>query len=982
MTPAERAIQAFARTAAAAEPAAGLDVAWRDLLFDGDALRDPSEPSQALLATTAGLWEGLRAHYETIPERARRRWLEETLGIAALPMVPDEVVAVATAEPGAVPAVLPSGTELRAAKAEGVPERTYVTTDALTVLGATFAGVHGYVSEDADDWAHFSGDVATPFVPFAGHAAEHRIDFVTDEIAFPSGEASVTLRLAGAPAKALQGAQWTYSTADGVAPVASAVASGEFVSLKLNAPCVPCDLDGEPRTFLRVTIPGDLMTQSRYDLRFDKVEVAVRRQGVVPEAAFHNDGVLDLTKEAKPFGPVPRRGDAFYLRCDEAFSRPLTSLRIDVRRTDEAPATVTTPTTPAHDPVLDVDGLVRAAIRVVLQAQGLTGAPADAMTNLLDDPILTTVHGIIGESPRMSVVYDAADSITEAVVTSTVRAIVGDPPPAILGSVPAATHEHARRTTRGLVEEPIRASVRAFIGTRPEAAESTERRPMAPCVLAWEQYRATGWESIGTPYADLDLVRGYTPPSRRTEVAATPGWYARLRIVTGDFGWSYYLQGIARFAAAAAGPGDPDANDLIPPEPPAVTGVTITYTTSFTSVHDVRTRNEPATGGPYKADVRPFFQPVREEGERAGAVTFGFSLPASLRGSTLAWYALVAQAPACASAGQDHDARWEYWSEAGAWVEIDALDGSRGLRQSGLVRFVTPRDWAEGCDDVGAKTARWLRLRTTTTTLVGDLLGVHVDAMTARYRPLPGVVNDLAPLTPLVPQQLKGLRVPVAGIKVTNPAAGTPGRSAEDQERYRLRAGSVVRHRNRAIQAWDYETLVTAEFPEVAVVRCLPHADADGCVERGSVGLVVLPRTGDRMPKPTVALADRIAASLRPRMPVHARPVVLCPEYVPIRFRAVVVLRRGVAAAEARVRILAAVERHLHPLSGVEGAPFGQSLYPSSLLAFLEGLDDVDHVTSFGLLSPDTTGDVVPVDACRGLIASGGDHDLALEEQL
>jgi hypothetical protein len=133
-----------------------------------------------------------------------------------------------------------------------------------------------------------------------------------------------------------------------------------------------------------------------------------------------------------------------------------------------------------------------------------------------------------------------------------------------------------------------------------------------------------------------------------------------------------------------------------------------------------------------------------------------------------------------------------------------------------------------------------------------------------------------------------------------------------------------------------------------------------------------------------VTLADRIASALAPQLPVHARVVVLCPEYVAVRIEAEIVLARGVAAAEARLLLHAAVDGYLHPLAGVRGgaAPFGRALYASAVVAFLEGRPEVDHVESFRLLLPVAGADRVPVDACRGLIASAGDHALVLQEQL
>lgn len=66
-------------------------------------------------------------------------------------------------------------------------------------------------------------------------------------------------------------------------------------------------------------------------LRFTEVQVAVTaRAGVAPDAAFANDGRVDLAKEFEPFLATARAGDAFFVRSDEAFAKSLATLSITV----------------------------------------------------------------------------------------------------------------------------------------------------------------------------------------------------------------------------------------------------------------------------------------------------------------------------------------------------------------------------------------------------------------------------------------------------------------------------------------------------------------------------------------------------------------------------------------------------------------------------------------------------------------------------
>ncbi len=461
----------------------------------------------------------------------------------------------------------------------------------------------------------------------------------------------------------------------------------------------------------------------------------------------------------------------------------------------------------------------------------------------------------------------------------------------------------------------------------------------------------------------------------------------------GDFGWTGYQARIANFAAEAAKTnGSPKASDLLPPEPPVVSKVTLEYTTQASPVAELRARNG-WSSGTLAAGDRMFGLPLDRDGvtDAAGTIAVGLELPSTALGSTVSLYVDIAPAAACTTSDAIPIVTWEYWSATGSrWSALDTVDGTMGLRQAGLLRFVAPADWGVGCRDVSAADGRWIRARTNLPDRLGTIRAIVPDAVTAEYRSqLVDPANDPTPATPLAARELKGLTVPIDGIKkFTNPLPGTVGRGPEPNATYVERAADWTRHRNRAVQAWDYEALVTTEFPEVATVRCLPHTGADDEVRPGVVGLVIVPYSDEPQPYPSVTLAERVLAALRGRLPVHARPVVLCPIYVEVSVEATALLRPGFSASESKRTLGAAIDAYLHP--GAK-APFGRDLFASTMVRFLESRPEVDHVTAFALKAepcPDASAGIdgrverVCVDPCRGLVASSGQHALTLAEQL
>ncbi|HSP73710.1 MAG TPA: hypothetical protein VLN26_15135, partial [Gaiellaceae bacterium] len=321
-------------------------------LLDGD----PTEPSQALLAGLAGVHAGLVEHLDALATRARAALMEQRLGIERLPVVPDRLVVVVDGDPKRTPVVLPKGSLLKAGKT-AFGERLYETAETLTVLAAPVLGAHAHRRfPGAADVAARRTPADAPFPAFAdatAPAAVHELYLASDLLVFGPGRHELTLTLSGvrvngvapalAPVAAVVGAlDWRISTAAGEAAVdvTSAAPSGDGVRLQLAfaGATGPLSLGGVPRTYLRAGFPAGAATgfsrETALGLGFGAASLSVHGVDLQPEAAFYNDGLLNVKKEFEPFGPVPRRGDSFLIRLDEAFAKPLARIQITLTRLD------------------------------------------------------------------------------------------------------------------------------------------------------------------------------------------------------------------------------------------------------------------------------------------------------------------------------------------------------------------------------------------------------------------------------------------------------------------------------------------------------------------------------------------------------------------------------------------------------------------------------------------------------------------------
>jgi hypothetical protein len=882
-------------------------VPWSDILFPGGQLQ-VAEPSGALLHAFAELYPGLLQHLSVLPERALTDWLERRLGIARLAVVPDTVVAVPKPDPKRLPVLVPPGTALRGGRDAAGNERRYVTTETLTVLGVEVLDIRSYrragesVAESRGTWTNRS----SPFDPFPlGVEVPHYADIATNVIAFEGGSLNVRLQFEGATHPLPPGLRWWHSTKDGLVKAHATAQSGEVADVQLAGSCAPLKDDPAGLPFIRVALPEPPYPQDAFDLSFTGVtaEVVVR-ETVKPDAGFYNDGIVDITKEFQPFGPVAKRGDSFYIQSEEAFSKPLRTLSV----------------------TLDV----------------------------------------LGDGQMYEVAW-------------------GGGYPQFIKVAIKAYEEESKSTV-----EPF------FIGGTKDTGAAR---------VAWQRYNGTAWDEF---YWTDDVLRsidpgglaplppaipdGPKPYSRPVQVGGVTGRMVRAFLDRGDFGWTDYQNRIARFAAQAAiTDGNPQPSDLIAPDPPIVSTVTLAYTTWPAKVMRVRSVDGWVTRDHQPGDLLFFLPPTASPSiDAAGEIGIGLGLAEPALGSAVSLFVDIDPATACTTSSVTPETAWEYWTQTQGWRPLDVVDGTSGLRQAGLVRFVASLDWASGSPEFSADAGRWVRIVTNLPERFGTIRSIVPDAVVAEYRSqLPDPGTDPAPETALGALELKGLMAPITGIKTfSNPLPGTVGRGPEPDGRYVRRAAERIRHRNRAVQAWDYEAIVSSEFPEVATVRCLPHTNASDDDVTGSVGLVIVPWSHEPQPAPSVSLAERILAALDGQTPVHASPVVLCPLYQGVSVEAKAVLRPGYNAPESKRTLGAAIDEYLHP--GAD-APFGRELFASTLVRFLESRPEVDHVTTFLLVAdPCPTGatgapcvvERVSVDPCRGLIASTGKHLLTLTEQL
>jgi predicted phage baseplate assembly protein len=203
----------------------------------------------------------------------------------------------------------------------------------------------------------------------------------------------------------------------------------------------------------------------------------------------------------------------------------------------------------------------------------------------------------------------------------------------------------------------------------------------------------------------------------------------------------------------------------------------------------------------------------------------------------------------------------------------------------------------------------------------------------------------------------------VTRVENRQPAAG--GVDGESVDEAVVRGPLVLRTRDRAVTAEDYEQLVREAAPDLARVRCVPASSASSAgsagADHGARVLVVPSARRDEAGRldfvhllPAASVLERIAAYLEERRCLGARIVVEPPFYQGVTVVAKLRARRRADVEPLTASALDALFDYFDPLRGGpdgKGWPFGRPVQAGEVFGVLQrlrGIDFVDDVRLYG----------------------------------
>jgi hypothetical protein len=310
---------------------------------------------------------------------------------------------------------------------------------------------------------------------------------------------------------------------------------------------------------------------------------------------------------------------------------------------------------------------------------------------------------------------------------------------------------------------------------------------------------------------------------------------------------------------------------------------------------------------------------------------------------------------------------WSYLS-GNRWMSLEngniKLDTTRGLINSGIITFSL----------VGARPNTllpaglyWLRAAISQrSTSVCAAVAIHAQAVSATFANQDNAPDHLS--RPLAAESISKLAAPLPEISgIRQPYTSYGGKMAERDQTFYTRLSERLRHKQRALNLWDYEHLILEKFPQIYKVKCLPAGmtgpSGRAAHELGSVVIVVIPNIRNKIPfnpfepkAPADLIAD-IESYLAQHTPAWATVNVRNAHFVQVKVRFAVRFRTSYNEGYYKQILNDELNRFLSPWAyaeeGERAIEIGGKMYANLIINFLEERPYVDYVAEVKLFSSD-----------------------------
>ena len=299
-----------------------------------------------------------------------------------------------------------------------------------------------------------------------------------------------------------------------------------------------------------------------------------------------------------------------------------------------------------------------------------------------------------------------------------------------------------------------------------------------------------------------------------------------------------------------------------------------------------------------------------------------------------------------------------WWYLDGAnWRRLPAedlvSDSTYGLQTTGLLKFTLPASINNQAKLFKKESLFWLVATVgKETEAFPNLVNITAQAAAVTFKDRGNDSQHLA--LPLAAKSIRNLVNNVPQIKKVNqPLSSFNGKVKEQDAAYYTRVSERLRHKDRAINNWDYERLVLERYPALFKVKCLNNYYA-GQFAIGHVTVVPIPDLRNKqyagsdllIPKTSYIelkeIQNFLQAKASPFLKVHA----LNPQLDQVHISCKVKFYTGVDKGFYLQQLNEDVVKYLTPWADgeEEAINFSAKIYTSSIINFIDQRPYVDYV--------------------------------------
>ncbi len=296
-------------------------------------------------------------------------------------------------------------------------------------------------------------------------------------------------------------------------------------------------------------------------------------------------------------------------------------------------------------------------------------------------------------------------------------------------------------------------------------------------------------------------------------------------------------------------------------------------------------------------------------------------------------------------------------------------DQTDNFLKAGLVAFTVPKQF--GNNTLFAEDYLWIRGTITNTyDTVSKFANIHAQGVEVKFLNDENTLEHLDKGMPA--ESISKLEDRLATVKtVTQPYASFDGFPKESDLDFYRRVSERLRHKNRAITLWDYEHLVLQKFTYLHKIKCLNHSTSTSFNAPGEVLLVAIPNIIDQnvfdiyKPKLSQTKLNAIETFVNKLNTLHVNAKVISPVYEPVTITLGARFYEGLDANFYAKQLQQDIAQYLSPwaFDKNQAISFGNAMYASEVIFYIEKLAYVDYIKDFKMLHDGEEKDeIIPTD--------------------